>query len=234
MTHDGRRRAILAIDTATTRVVIATGSPDGVADGVSTWEAGYRHGETLLPDDRAVPGRAEHPPLAARRDRRRHGPRGVHGAAGGDRDGQGPGPRPGHPAGRRVDGRGAPRRVRPDRGAVLLLPAGPSDRILVRPGAAPRACCRAARTRTSADDEVLIAVDLDGRAPADAVARGEAARAGLGQALLQAAARPAARRGRGLAPDADGDPRHARPRVRHAAARRPAAAGTVAWSRDPR
>lgn len=49
MTHDGRRRAVLAIDTATARVVIATGSEDGVADGVSTWEAGYRHGETLLP-----------------------------------------------------------------------------------------------------------------------------------------------------------------------------------------
>src|SRR5690349_15636029 len=49
MTHDGRRHAILAIDTATTRVVIATGSPEGVVDGVSTWTAGYRHGETLLP-----------------------------------------------------------------------------------------------------------------------------------------------------------------------------------------
>ena len=41
--------AILAIDTATTRIVIATGSPGGVADGISTWPAGYRHGETLLP-----------------------------------------------------------------------------------------------------------------------------------------------------------------------------------------
>src|SRR6478609_7413531 len=48
-THDGRRHGILAIDTATTRVVIATGSQDGVADGISTWVAGYRHGETLLP-----------------------------------------------------------------------------------------------------------------------------------------------------------------------------------------
>jgi hypothetical protein len=31
---------------------------------------------------------------------------------------------------------------------------------------------------------LLVAVDLDGRAPADAVARGEAARAGLGAALV--------------------------------------------------
>ena len=66
MTHDGRRRAILAIDTATTRVVIATGTPGGVADGVSTWTAGYRHGETCCLD-RAVPRGAEHPPVAARR-----------------------------------------------------------------------------------------------------------------------------------------------------------------------
>ena len=49
MSHDGRRPAILAIDTATTRIVIATGSPAGVADGISTWPAGQRHGETLLP-----------------------------------------------------------------------------------------------------------------------------------------------------------------------------------------
>ena len=46
--HDGRRRAILSIDTATRRIVIATGSPSGVTDGISTWPAGYRHGETLL------------------------------------------------------------------------------------------------------------------------------------------------------------------------------------------
>ena len=48
MSHDGRRRAILAIDTATTRVVIASGSPDGESDGLTTWPAGYRHGELLL------------------------------------------------------------------------------------------------------------------------------------------------------------------------------------------
>ena len=48
-THDGRRRAILALDSATTRIVVATGSPDGRVDGITTWAAGYRHGETLLP-----------------------------------------------------------------------------------------------------------------------------------------------------------------------------------------
>ncbi|MGZ8513994.1 MAG: tRNA (adenosine(37)-N6)-threonylcarbamoyltransferase complex dimerization subunit type 1 TsaB, partial [Candidatus Limnocylindrales bacterium] len=49
MSHDGRRRAILAIDTATTQVIIASGSLDGEIDGLTTWAAGYRHGETLLP-----------------------------------------------------------------------------------------------------------------------------------------------------------------------------------------
>ena len=49
MSDRGGRPTILAIDTATTRIVIATGSPDGDLGGVATWEAGYRHGETLLP-----------------------------------------------------------------------------------------------------------------------------------------------------------------------------------------
>ena len=47
--HDGRRAAILAIDCATTQVVVASGTPDGRIDGLTTWPAGYRHGETLLP-----------------------------------------------------------------------------------------------------------------------------------------------------------------------------------------
>ena len=34
---------------ATTQVVVASGSPDGRLDGLTTWQAGYRHGETLLP-----------------------------------------------------------------------------------------------------------------------------------------------------------------------------------------
>ena len=37
------------IDCATTQVVVASGSPDGRIDGLTTWQAGYRHGETLLP-----------------------------------------------------------------------------------------------------------------------------------------------------------------------------------------
>ncbi|MBA2757888.1 MAG: tRNA (adenosine(37)-N6)-threonylcarbamoyltransferase complex dimerization subunit type 1 TsaB, partial [Chloroflexi bacterium] len=49
MKADRHVATILAIDTATTQVVIATGSPDGALRAVSRWPAGYRHGDTLLP-----------------------------------------------------------------------------------------------------------------------------------------------------------------------------------------
>ena len=62
-TRDGRRAAILAIDSATTRVVVAIGTPDGRVDGITTWPAGYRHGETLLATIGRFLGRAEHPAL---------------------------------------------------------------------------------------------------------------------------------------------------------------------------
>src|SRR5215510_11359156 len=39
----------LAIDTATTRIVVATGSLNGTVLATAEWPAGYRHGETLLP-----------------------------------------------------------------------------------------------------------------------------------------------------------------------------------------
>jgi hypothetical protein len=65
---------------------------------------------------------------------------------------------------------------------VLLLPAGPSDRVLVVEGEA---------TLVKGGDEpdvppgaTIVAVDLPGRAPEDALARGEQAEAGLSAALL--------------------------------------------------
>ncbi len=85
----------------------------------------------------------------------------------------------------------------------LLLPAGPTDRILVRDGAAPTLlpageASRAARAPAGRrPTPVDVAVDLDGRAPADACERGERARAGLAAALVRlGAARLAARRRR--------------------------------------
>ncbi|MFL5715315.1 MAG: tRNA (adenosine(37)-N6)-threonylcarbamoyltransferase complex dimerization subunit type 1 TsaB, partial [Chloroflexota bacterium] len=40
---------LLAIDSATTRVVVALGERDGLLIDATDWPAGYRHGETLLP-----------------------------------------------------------------------------------------------------------------------------------------------------------------------------------------
>jgi hypothetical protein len=78
-----------------------------------------------------------------------------------------------------------------------------------------------------APGERLVAVDLDGRAPADALERGETARQGLGRALIElGAARLRAGRVDDLAalvPDYVTLPRG----VSHAS-------GEMAWSRDPR
>ena len=150
------------------------------------------------------------------------GPGAFTGLRVGHRHGQGAGPRAGHPARRRLDRGGAARRrsrrSRPNAASCSCRPAR-RDRIVVRPGAPPVLAARRARSRTSPPDERLVAVDLEGRAPDDAVARGETARAGLGQALLARRRRPsrdarAARR----RPDRA---RHARARLRDAPARRP-------------
>ncbi len=236
MTHDGRRHAILAIDTATTHVVIATGSPDGVADGVSSWVAGYRHGETLLPTIGRFLGEQN-----IRRSR-----------LAGIVVGTGPGAFTGLRVGI-ATAKGLAHGLRiplvgvstaealiaaieaampvPGR-TVLLLPAGPSDRLVVRAGDAP-APLPAGTEPNLGPDERLVAIDLDGRAPTAAVALGETALAGLGAALLVAGApHVAALRRDGaaqaemlatLVPEYVTLPRGVR-----------AASGSVAWSRDHR
>ncbi|HSK51829.1 MAG TPA: tRNA (adenosine(37)-N6)-threonylcarbamoyltransferase complex dimerization subunit type 1 TsaB, partial [Clostridia bacterium] len=45
----GPGRTLLALDTATSRVVVARGGLDGALADRTEWAAGYRHGETLLP-----------------------------------------------------------------------------------------------------------------------------------------------------------------------------------------
>jgi tRNA threonylcarbamoyl adenosine modification protein YeaZ len=187
--RDGRRRAVLAIDTATARVVVAVGTTGGEALGISWWPAGHRHGEQLLPSIARTLGEAN-----IRRSR-----------LSGIVVGTGPGaftglrvglatakalahglglPIAGVPTGDALLAAAAWIEGVPIEGLVLLLPAGPSDRVVVRHGAPPRHL-PAGVEPDLASDERLVAVDLEARAPGDAIARGEAARDRLGHELLR-------------------------------------------------
>lgn len=244
MTHAGRRQGILAIDTATARVVIASGTPGGDIDGLASWVAGYRHGETLLPTlERYL---SEHDLLPS------HltgivvgtGPGAFTGLrvgiatakglayglaiplvgvptaaallAAADAIGAsagGPGPGPGTT-------------FRP----VLLQPAGPNDRVLVRPSGAAR-LLPVGEEPDLEPDETLIAVDLEGRAPAEAIARGAAAWEGLGAALIRLGAARLAALG---AHDRRGELATVVPEYVTLPRGVAASSGEVAWSRDPR
>ncbi len=222
---------LLVIDSATTRIVVATGAMDGRPIDIAAWPAGYRHGETLLPAVERLLADGAH----TRRD------------IGAVVVGTGPGAFTGlrvgiatakglaHGLGCPIVGvatgdallaaAAADIDIDPER-LTLLLPAGPADRIEVRAGAAP-ALLPAGVEPAHVPDGVLVAVDLEDRAPADAVARGDRARDGLAVAMLRAAA---ARLAAGdsddlarLVPEYVTLPRGAAP-----------PSGEVTWSRDPR
>jgi tRNA threonylcarbamoyl adenosine modification protein YeaZ len=109
---------------------------------------------------------------------------------------------------------------------LLLLPAGPNDRVAVRSGQLPELLPGGDEPTIGVRDRI-VAVDLEGRAPADAVARGDAARNGLARALFRlGAARLAAGEPddlAGLVPEYVTLPRGIR-----------ASSGEVTWSRDHR
>ena len=235
--HDGRRGANLAIDTSTTRVVVASGSPDGRIDGITTWAAGYRHGETLLPSIARFLGEQN-----LRRSRLTGiivgtGPGAFTGLRVGIATAKGLAHGLGLPiagvstaeailAAAIVDAQAAAGTGAAIGRPVLLLPAGPSDRVMVRPGTAP-VLLPGGTDPDLAPGEWLVAVDLDGRAPDDAVSRGEGARQGLAGALIRMGAeRLQAGPGDDLAslvPEYVTLPRGVATQ-----------SGEVAWSRDPR
>jgi tRNA threonylcarbamoyladenosine biosynthesis protein TsaB len=216
--------AILAIDSATTRVVVAVGTVSGDLIDTTDWPAGYRHGETLLPAIAALLERLELAPTSLTAIVVGTGP----GAFTGLRVGIATAKGMAHALGVPIVGvstadallTGAPT------DAVLLLPAGPADRLAVERG-------RSARLVPAGEDPrvpsgaTLVALDLADRAPDDALERGETARAGLGAALLAIGAARLA--GDDVDDLADLVPEYVTlPRgVR-------AEGGEVSWSRDPR
>ncbi|HSW41489.1 MAG TPA: tRNA (adenosine(37)-N6)-threonylcarbamoyltransferase complex dimerization subunit type 1 TsaB [Patescibacteria group bacterium] len=183
---------VLAIETATTRALVALGTLDGGLLDVEEWEAGHRHAEELLVRVAA---------LLARAGIGRPGP----GALAGIVAGTGPGgftglrvglatahgiaraagaPLVGVPTGVALAAAArATGAVPPGAEVALLLPAGPAGRYLVRDGRATMAPSDESNG-DPAPGAMLVAVDLVDRAPEDAVARGALARTGLASALL--------------------------------------------------
>ena len=183
---------LLAIDTATTHAGVALGAPDGTLLARRTWVAGYRHGGELLGQVEGLLREAGVEPAAL----------------GGIVVGTGPGAFTGlrvgiatakglaHALGLPIVGiatssallAGAAAGTAHDRSSLALLqPAGLSDRVLSRDGEAPRIVPGGVEPDLP-DGTILVAVDLDGQVPADAVALGAAALDGLAAMLLAAGA----------------------------------------------
>jgi tRNA threonylcarbamoyl adenosine modification protein YeaZ len=223
---DGRREWLLVLDTATSQVVVAAGGRDGTPYGATTWEAGRTHGARLLPAIGRLTGEAN-----LRRSR-------IRGVIVGTGPGAFTGLRVGIATAKALahelrvpiagvstaaalleaSGVGA--------GAVLLLPAGPNDRTVTRSAGSPSLLPGGTEPQLDVG-ETLVAVDLDGRAPSDAVARGAHALTEFPWALLRlGAARFADGAGDDLAllvPEYVSLPRGVARET-----------GEVAWSRDPR
>jgi tRNA threonylcarbamoyl adenosine modification protein YeaZ len=216
---------LLALDTATTTIVVAAGTTDGRLLGANVFEGRYRHSQELLP---AVVRLLDDAGLRL-------------GELSGVIVGTGPGAFTGLRVGLATAKTLAHELRRPvvgiatsdallagaEAGVELWLPSGPRERLSVLSGQAPVVIAGAGAAED--DAEGVVAVDLDGRAPAAALARGRAAVAALPARLLRLGSLRLA------AGDVD-DPEQLLPR--YASAPRGAAEGqadgNVAWSRDPR
>lgn len=210
---------------------MAIGRPDGRPVGETTWPAGQRHGETLLPTLGRVLGENN-----VRRSRLRAivvgtGPGTFTGLRVGLATAKGLAHGLGIPivgvatSAALLDAAAVSLGSATADGLALLMPAGPQDRVLI-------AASRPVRLAPGDEPDVapgttLVAVDLAGRAPAEASALGERALAGLGAALLRLGANRLAAGDEddlaGLVPEYVTLPR--------GIARE---SGTVTWSHDPR
>ena len=177
-------RPLLAIDTSGTRALVALGSPDGALIDERRWLAGYRHGEELL----------------TRTDELLTSNRVALAELGGIVVGTGPGAFTGMRVGlatAKALARGldipiagvatseallAAADAGAGKQAILLLPAGPSDRVVVVAGQAT--LVKGGEEPELPADAVLVAVDLPDRAPAAAMALGLRAEERLSAALI--------------------------------------------------
>jgi tRNA threonylcarbamoyl adenosine modification protein YeaZ len=221
-----RGRRLLAIDTSGMDALVALGEEDGGLVAERRWAAGYRHGEELLTRiDHLLS--ANGVPLAE---------------LGGIVVGTGPGAFTGlrvglatakalaHGLGIPIAGVASSEALlaavarEGDHKLALLLPAGPSDRVLVLDGVAT--LVRGGEELELDRATTLVAVDLPDRAPAAAQAAGMQAEVGLSAALLRLGARKLAAGGDDVAllvPEYVTLPRGV-----------PVAKGEVRWSHDPR
>jgi len=195
-------RRILVIDTSGTSALVALGETDGTLLTERRWTAGYRHGEELLARIDEMLTTAVVPMVEL----------------GGIIVGTGPGAFTGLRVGLATAKALARGLAIPVAGvptseallraasvaggfegkqAVLMLPAGPSDRVVVIAGEA--VLLRGGEEPELEVGATLVAVDLAERAPAAALALGATAEAGLAASLLSLGIGPLAAGGEDVA-----------------------------------
>jgi tRNA threonylcarbamoyladenosine biosynthesis protein TsaB len=163
-------------------VVVAVGTLTGELIDATEWPAGYRHGETLLPTIADLLERLELTPESVAAIVVGTGP----GAFTGLRVGIATAKGMAHALGVPIVGVSTADALLAgaDPDAVLLLPAGPADRLVAERGL-PARLVPAGEDPGIPSGATLVALDLADRAPVEALERGETARAALGASLIE-------------------------------------------------
>jgi tRNA threonylcarbamoyl adenosine modification protein YeaZ len=225
------RRWLLAIDTGTSRIVVAAGTPDGRVRRALDWPAGHRHGERLLPGIEQLLAETGLDLADLAGIVVGTGP----GAFTGLRVGLATAKTLAHARGLPIVGVGTGEALllaagtQPGRSGgelLVLLPAGPHDRVEVRAGREARLLPGGTEPDLGPADAV-VAVDLAGRAPDAAVGLGERALDGLAGALVKLGARR-------LASGAVDDPALLVPEYVSLPRGVRATGGEIEWSHGPR